>query len=52
MPDSILGFTGEWAFLSNLYPSPLEWQNFLFPCVENAFQAAKTSDQEAQRRLT
>lgn len=52
MPDSILGFSGDWAFLSNLYPSPLEWMNFLYPCVENAFQAAKTSDHEVQRRLT
>lgn len=52
MPDSIIGFTGPFAFLSNLYPSPLEWENFLFPAVENAFQAAKTNDSEARRHLS
>lgn len=51
MTDSIQGFTGQWAFLSNLYPSPVEWNNFLFPCVENAFQAAKTDDSEQWRHL-
>jgi len=52
MTDSINGFSGDWAFLSNLYLSPVEWNSFLFPSVENAFQAAKTSEAEAWKRLT
>jgi len=52
MTDSIQGFSGSWAFLSNFYPSPLEWKNFLFPSVENAFQAAKSDDSQAWDRLT
>ncbi|HVI49918.1 MAG TPA: NADAR family protein [Candidatus Sulfotelmatobacter sp.] len=52
MTDSIQGFAGTFAFLSNLYPSPIEWKKFLFPTVENAFQAAKTVDSAAWERLT
>lgn len=33
-------------FLSNFYPSPLEYKGILYPNVECAFQAAKTLDQE------
>lgn len=47
MNDPISPFTQDWAFLSNLYPSPIEWGDRLFPTVENAFQAAKTNDAEA-----
>jgi hypothetical protein len=45
-------FAGPWAFLSNFYPSPVEWQGRLYPTVENAFQAAKTDDPAALERLT
>jgi ribA/ribD-fused uncharacterized protein len=50
--DCIKPFSGRFAFLSNLYPAPVEWRGRLFPTVENAFQAAKTDDVEAWDRLT
>lgn len=40
----ILEFSGEWRFLSNFHPSPLEFEGLGFPTVEHAFQAAKTLD--------
>jgi ribA/ribD-fused uncharacterized protein len=43
MPRS---FIDERAFLSNFYPSPIEWQGFAVPTVEHAYQAAKTFDPE------
>lgn len=49
---AIRGFADDWAFLSNLYPSPVEWRDMLFPSVENAFQAAKTDDRTAWQTLT
>lgn len=35
-------FDGEYAFLSNFYPSPITDGNIIFPTVEHFFQAAKT----------
>lgn len=35
-------FDGEFAFLSNFYPSPISDGNLIFPTVEHMFQAAKT----------
>jgi len=49
--DCIKPFSGRFAFLSNLYPAPVEWRGRLFPTVENAFQAAKTDDAEAWAAL-
>ena len=37
-------FTGEHAFLSNFSPSPIKVDGLLFPTVEHAFQAAKTTN--------
>ena len=39
----ISGFTGEYEFLSNFYPSKIvfERMNFVFPTAENVFQACK-----------
>lgn len=34
-------FDGSYAFLSNFYPAEVTWNNLKFPCVENAYQAAK-----------
>ena len=36
-------FDGEFAFLSNFYPSPITDGNLIFPTVEHMFQAAKTA---------
>ena len=35
-------FDEEYRFLSNFYPAPIEMDGLLYPCVENAYQAAKT----------
>lgn len=39
-------FDGEYAFLSNFYPSPFEWHGVHYPTVEHFFQAAKANNQE------
>jgi ribA/ribD-fused uncharacterized protein len=41
--DPVDSFTGEHAFLSNFHPSPIVVDGLLFPTVEHAFQAAKTT---------
>lgn len=46
---SIEKFTGEYAFLSNFFPSVVTWSGHAYPTVEHAFQAAKTIDQVARR---
>jgi len=40
----ILGFEGEWRFLSNFHPSRVQYEGITFDTVEHAFQAAKTLD--------
>jgi len=44
-------FTGEYDFLSNFHPSPIEVNGILYPTVEHAFQAAKTSIPEERQAL-
>ena len=38
----INSFDGEFAFLSNFFPSPITFDGITFPTVENWFQAWKT----------
>jgi len=40
----ITNFEGQYRFLSNFYPSPLEYEGEEYQTVEHAFQAAKTHD--------
>lgn len=47
----ITHFHGDYFFLSNFYPSPVEFQGELYPTVEHAFQAAKTLDPEERRAV-
>jgi ribA/ribD-fused uncharacterized protein len=44
-------FAGDHDWLSNFYPSPVEFEGALYVTVENAFQAAKTHDQKARALL-
>lgn len=37
----ITSFRGDYDFLSNFYPSPVELGGVVFPTAEHAFQAAK-----------
>ena len=45
-------FRGEYRFLSNFYKSPLEYMGLVYPCAENAFQAAKCTDDESRIKYT
>jgi len=51
MTEKITAFRGKFYFLSNFYPSPLEHDGIVYPTVEHAYQAAKTSDKDERRRL-
>jgi ribA/ribD-fused uncharacterized protein len=44
MTDPIDRFWGEYRFLSNFYPAPVEWCGQVYPSVEHAYQAAKCAD--------
>jgi ribA/ribD-fused uncharacterized protein len=50
-PEPISSFHGEFAFLSNFYPSPINNDGITFPTVEHAFQAAKTNDPLTKRKI-
>jgi N-glycosidase YbiA len=47
--DAIREFNGEYRFLSNFYPAPVEYEGDLYPCVENGYQAAKTEIKTLRR---
>lgn len=53
MTPRIDSFDGPYRFLSNFYklPDPIEWDGLLFTTTEHAFQAAKTHDLEARKRI-
>ena len=44
-------FKGEYGFLSNFYPAPVEFEGILYPTVEHAYQAAKTLDGVTRRAI-
>jgi ribA/ribD-fused uncharacterized protein len=44
--ERISGFFGQYRFLSNFWPAPVEWRGVEFPSVEVAYQAAKCADQK------
>jgi ribA/ribD-fused uncharacterized protein len=50
MPQ-ITSFSGDYAFLSNFYPTPTPYEGVVFPTSEHAFQAAKTLDMAERRRI-
>lgn len=41
-------FSGQYAWLSNFYPSEIEYEGLLYPSVENAYQAAKTLEDRSK----
>lgn len=45
----IRGFFGEYRYMSNFHLSPVVFDGVTYPCVENAFQAAKTFDLEQRK---
>jgi len=50
-PEPIPKFHGEFAFLSNFYPSPITIDGIVYPTVEHAFQAAKTNDPLTKQKI-
>ena len=48
---SITRFTGIHRFLSNFYPSVIEYNGQYYPTVEHAYQAAKVLDGVAQAQI-
>ena len=52
MNNRIEEFRGEYAFLSNFYKHPVEYQGLVYPCAENAFQAAKCRNEEDKIKYT
>lgn len=51
MTMRIESFTGPYRFLSNFWPSPVEYGTRIYNHVEGAFQAAKTTDHLSQERI-
>lgn len=49
--DNIEHFSDQYDFLSNFYPSEIEYQRVIYPTVEHAFQAAKTHDHDDRVRI-
>lgn len=41
----IHSFTGDFRFLSNFTPCPIEYDKVVYPSVEHAYQAAKTEEE-------
>ena len=51
MSDVIDRFIGEYAFLDPWYPTLIEVEGLIFPSVQHAFEAGKTSDFATRERL-
>lgn len=50
MTKAIESFTGDFRFLSNFYPCHYVYLDYAaYPSVEHAYQAAKTTDEQARR---
>jgi len=44
-------FSGDDAFLSNFFPSPIEWREKTWTTVEHAYQAAKALREEDAEKI-
>ena len=47
----IVEFDGQYAFLSNFYPSPFVHEGIVYPTNEHFFQAMKTLDVEIRKAI-
>lgn len=45
----VAGFHGQHRFLSNFWPSKIDFEGIVYPTVEHAYQAAKTTDNELRK---
>ena len=44
-------FQGEYRFLSNFWPAEVVYEGITYPTAEHAYQASKTLDADARRRI-
>lgn len=51
IPCRVEGFRGDFRFLSNFFPSPIEYERMRFATVEHAYQAAKVIDSKEKERI-
>ena len=52
MTQPMIGpFSGKYRFLSNFYPSPLQWRGHTWNTVEHAYQASKTDDPAEREKV-
>lgn len=49
--DPITSFKGEWEFLSNFHPCPVQYDGEVWPTAEHAYVAAKTNDPEFKAQI-
>jgi len=49
--QKIDSFSGEHCFLSNFHPAEVEFEGWIYPTVEHAYQAAKTTNNEERKRI-
>jgi len=50
--DHIYGFFEDYRFLSNFHVHTIYYEGLLYPSTENAYQAAKYSDEFVKRKFT
>ena len=48
---TINAFTGDYEFLHNYFPHPVQYEGILYPTNEHAFQAAKTLDVALRKKI-
>lgn len=47
----ILEFNEEYSFLSNFYPSPIKFEDIVYPTVEHYYQAQKSDDINVRKAI-
>lgn len=47
----ITSFRGPYFFLSNFFPTPVEWEGLTYPTAEHAYQAAKSSEKHVREAI-
>lgn len=49
--EPIAVFRGEYVFLSNFWPAEVQYEGDLYPSIEHAYQAAKSTCREVRWRI-
>ena len=49
--ETVEEFEGEYAFLSNFFPSPIYYDGIIYPTNEHFFQAMKTTDMQLKKAI-